>query len=529
MDVMFTEIYLPASICFLSTFLALSVSVLSWQRRLAHGAIPMCCMMLATAIWSFTFGLELFQTDLQLKIFIDQIQYLGSATVAPLFMIFAFDFAGFSAWTSWKRLLPVFTIPACTIILAFTNSWHGLIWKSFELQPGMPNIAMIQGGPAFWILLVGFSYICLCIGFYQLIRAYFRFPLQFRSHIKIVLVAVSLPFLSDVLYLADLTPVKNLDPTSPILAISGALITWGILRANLLNIVPVAREAVIERMPDGLLVLDQHLCILDVNPSARKLLNSTIQIGQPFAALPQPWATLNAALTQNKSGSTQLQLGKKEDTIWVEVSYTPMLNEHREVGSWFLLLHDISENHRMLQELRMSNKQLHSLATRDSLTRLYSRRFLEESLERELSRARRDNLALSLVIIDIDNFKKFNEDFGALAGDACLRKIANVLLTNSRGEDIACRFGGEEFVIALPGLNITEALAMTEKWFRFVDVPTISAGIASFPEHGRTRQALLQAAESALAQAKRTGRNRIEIANNSSNSNVTLLTPTIPE
>ena len=517
MEISFTEIILPAGIGFLSTLLALGVSVLSWQRRAARGALPMCFMMIATAIWSCTFAVQLLQTDLGLKMILDQVQYLGLATISPLFMIFAFDFAGFSQWTRWNHLVPVFAIPTITILLAFTNSWHGLIWRSYLLEPGDPHVSMEQGGPGFWFLLVGYSYLCFCVGIFQLVRAYFRFPLQYRSHVKIVLVAVLLPFLSDFLFLMDLLPVKNMEPTSPILAISGALITWGILRANLLNLVPVAREAVIERMPDGLIVLDQHLCIMDVNPSARKLIGSATQVGQPLAVLTSPWSNLTTPLGSKKSGNMPIQLGKGADSIWIDVIFTPMLDEHGGVGSWFLLLHDITESHRMLQELRSTNRQLYSLATRDSLTRLYSRRFLEESLERELSRARRDSTSFALIHINLDRFKKFNEDFGAIAGDSYLRSFAEMLLAHSSGDELVCRYGGDEFVVALPGVSLDAALARAQNWQLLKPAAStpacsFSAGVSVFPEHVRTWQALLRAAKNAGSQAKSAGRGRIEVA-----------------
>jgi diguanylate cyclase (GGDEF)-like protein len=179
--------------------------------------------------------------------------------------------------------------------------------------------------------------------------------------------------------------------------------------------------------------------------------------------------------------------------------------------------------------LALSNLKLRETlrqqSVRDPLTGLYNRRFLEEALDRELARLERKNLPLSLIMIDVDNFKSFNDTFGHEAGDAVLRDLGGVLQRHVRGSDIACRYGGEEFTIILPeaGIEIgrqrAEMLREAVRELRLVHdgkslgAVTLSLGVACFPEHGRRREHLLQVADAALYEAKNSGRNRVVVSN----------------
>ena len=160
----------------------------------------------------------------------------------------------------------------------------------------------------------------------------------------------------------------------------------------------------------------------------------------------------------------------------------------------------------------------------DSLTSLYNRRFLDESLKREISKAERNGRPVGIIMIDIDHFKRINDTYGHSMGDAVLVAVAKALLENVRSGDIACRFGGEEFAIVLPGANLSitkgraEALrAIVEKIsFDYLGSPlgpvTISLGAAIFPDHGVDAEMLLQSADIALYAAKAGGRNQTAIA-----------------
>jgi diguanylate cyclase (GGDEF)-like protein len=174
-------------------------------------------------------------------------------------------------------------------------------------------------------------------------------------------------------------------------------------------------------------------------------------------------------------------------------------------------------------------ESLRQASIRDVLTGLYNRRFFDESSQREVMRALRllskgDYAGLALMMIDIDHFKHFNDQHGHEVGDAVLREVAQVLQSQTRGSDVAARFGGEEFTIALA--DITDFLALERaEGVRLaiedlvlrpsgkeVGRTTISIGLAHFPKHGNSVEALLLAADKALYEAKKSGRNRVVVA-----------------
>ncbi|MBC7349174.1 MAG: diguanylate cyclase [Candidatus Aminicenantes bacterium] len=170
-------------------------------------------------------------------------------------------------------------------------------------------------------------------------------------------------------------------------------------------------------------------------------------------------------------------------------------------------------------------QSLQEQSIRDPLTGLYNRRYLEETLERELLRAKRAGNPVSVIMLDIDHFKKFNDTYGHEAGDLILQAVARTVQKSVRAEDIVCRYGGEEFTVILPGLELKKAVNRAELILdavRHLEIKygdsvlkslTISAGVAVFPDHGKNWPELFQAADAALLQAKSQGRNRVVTAN----------------
>jgi diguanylate cyclase (GGDEF)-like protein len=168
---------------------------------------------------------------------------------------------------------------------------------------------------------------------------------------------------------------------------------------------------------------------------------------------------------------------------------------------------------------------LRSGSERDPLTDLYNRRHLEISLHRELARAQRHGVPVSLIMLDVDHFKAFNDANGHDAGDEVLRNVAHVLKRHTRAEDVACRYGGEEFLLVLPGCAvddayskaeaIREAVAQLHVLSRGIALPriTVSLGIACYPQDGERIEDLIGGADSALYQAKAKGRNCITASN----------------
>jgi diguanylate cyclase (GGDEF)-like protein len=166
---------------------------------------------------------------------------------------------------------------------------------------------------------------------------------------------------------------------------------------------------------------------------------------------------------------------------------------------------------------------LRSQAIRDPLTGLFNRRYLDERLERELRRAAHDKRPVGLIMLDLDCLKACNDSFGHEAGDTLLRAVGSLLQEHTRSEDLACRYGGDEFALVLPKapLSITRQRAEElRNEFKHLNVRygnhvlgtfSLSLGISTFPDHGTSPKALLQEADKALYQAKAGGGNRVVV------------------
>lgn len=201
----------------------------------------------------------------------------------------------------------------------------------------------------------------------------------------------------------------------------------------------------------------------------------------------------------------------EKDTEWY--THTKRQRIHTIIDSLSLSLANL--------KLRSTLKQQ---SIRDPLTGMYNRRYMEETLEREVLRAARNNESVGVIMLDIDHFKRFNDTFGHQAGDILLQSLGHLFLTHIRGEDVPCRYGGEEFILLLPGSSLEKTRLRAEELrekVHFMNVTfqgqslgtiSLSFGVSVFPDHGSTPDALVQAADQALYRAKTEGRDRVVLA-----------------
>lgn len=307
----------------------------------------------------------------------------------------------------------------------------------------------------------------------------------------------------------------------------------------------LARGAAIEAAAEGIAITDPDGVIEYANSALTRssgyameellgqhtrIFNSGLQDRAFYANL---WSTIR----DGRIWRGEIVNRRKDGSLYTELmAIAPVCNERGETVQYVAIKHDISERKRMENDLQETNAMLqHQLdeihrlqaelreqAVRDGLTNLFNRRYLDETLERELARAKREGYPLSLVMIDIDHFKKLNDTYGHQAGDKVLRELAALLWGNIRAEDVPCRYGGEEFLVLLPRMPLDIAFDRAEDWrktFQATRVPfgdfqletTISCGLSAYPDHARTPDELLRCCDEALYSAKHGGRNRCEI------------------
>ncbi|MBF0460572.1 MAG: diguanylate cyclase [Magnetococcales bacterium] len=262
---------------------------------------------------------------------------------------------------------------------------------------------------------------------------------------------------------------------------------------------------------EGIVVTDRQGEVVLINPAAERLLQKTPErIHQEgFLRLLDDPDYLRAHLERsgNEIPSTIVYLNRVLN-ICASTIHTP---EGIPIGS-AALLRDITEEKRL-------EKQLRSLSNTDALTGLHNRRRLDEILNDEFSRARRYQQSLAVLMLDVDHFKRFNDEHGHDQGDRVLQSVAGVMQKSCRDVDSPCRYGGEEFCLILPNTSqegaqrLAERLRARVEQMRVDDLQvTTSVGVAVYPPLGQSPAELLKAADAALYQAKETGRNRCCVA-----------------
>lgn len=304
-------------------------------------------------------------------------------------------------------------------------------------------------------------------------------------------------------------------------------------------------KVLFESFPMGISITNSEGRIIETNREAERLLgvprdehesrtydSDKWRIIRPNGTimLPEEFASVRALKENRLVENVEMGIVKGEDLVtWISVTAAPI--PHKDYGV-AIAYGDITEkklskdalqqSHRRLQsqliEIAMLKDALQEQAVRDHLTGLFNRRYLIETLHKELSRAVREKYSVSLVMLDIDHFKAINDTYGHAAGDSVLQRIARELQVTARAEDMVCRYGGEEFIVILHNTTAETAIERANQWREAIDIiqtpyeghpihVTLSVGVSVFPDHAGSVDVLIRAADEALYRAKMAGRN----------------------
>ena len=364
MDWQFTPYLLPV----IASAVSAALAFVTWQRRHAPGAVPFCFLMIAVAGWSLAYTLELAAPNLPTAVFWDNVAWLGAASAPTLWLAFAFEYTGRVKKFRRRTVFLLCIEPLITVLLVWTNQFHGLMGTDTLLKTHLPfSVLNVRYGFWYWIniaydyllLFIGAFLICSCI---QKLR---RSAHLYLGQALTLLVAVLAPWAGNVLTLLGFSPF-HMDLTALSLTITGLAMAWNLVHLHLLDIVPIAREVVIESMRDAVIILDEQQRIVDMNPAAQRLVQNADAVGLPFQEVFSAWAELVARYLSLHEGETEVVTGEGGATRYFDLRVSPLYRSngrrnHPAIGGHLIVLNDITDRKQSEMALKESEARFRDI------------------------------------------------------------------------------------------------------------------------------------------------------------------------
>ena len=366
----------------LSLLLSGTVGVWAWRHLQMPGIQIYVYTMLAEMSWTVGYAFELASPTVAGKVFWDDFQFIGSMFTPLLFMIFAYEYTGQEKSLSRRTRIALTVIPVLFLLLLYTNSFHGLVrTPTAQIVPGKPfNALLYDFTPLMWVSFI-YSYLAYLVATVLFIRNLLHQHRLFRAQTLIILVGFVFPFLGSIPGLAGWSIFGQRDITPYTFGIANLILAWGLFRYGLFEIAPIARDAVMEFMNDGVIVLDAQSRVVDINPAACSGMEITANqvIGLPAAQLLADRPDL-------------IRLLQNDGPIMEDVSYTspsgisfvldsffsPLFDQNSKLIGHLVVVRDITKQRQMEAELRKAYEELEMRVQRRTTELEQANRELED-------------------------------------------------------------------------------------------------------------------------------------------------------
>jgi diguanylate cyclase (GGDEF)-like protein len=482
-------------------------------------------------LWTVGYGLELASVSLPAKLFWANLQFIGLLAMPVLWLGVMRKALGKPALPGWFWAL-LSSVSVALMAIVYLNPDHLL--RKRPTIVASPHLGLVSAhyGPLFYSLCVPFSLVLLGVSLVGFAQAASRGLPLYRARAALLLAAMLLPVVGGALYMAGALPWREFNPASATLSVAAVLCALALLRYRVFDVAPLAREALVDQLADGIIVINDRGLLIDFNPVAATILPELeiSALGSPVCGVLRTRTDLTAALFDREPAAAT------EDPPVVAIDApapdgglrrrhfslvrTPLRDTGGRALGDALVLHDLTRRVELFSKIER-------LATIDELTGLLTRRQLTALAERELARARRQRLPITVLLFDLDNFKAVNDRHWHATGDEVLRAVATTCRAELRTADLLGRYGGDEFCAVLPDLGESDACLIAERlraaiaelgvWREQVLVHTsASIGVVGCDRvTDETMAGLVHAADAALYRAKRAGGDRVALASES--------------
>ena len=355
----------------LSSALSFALALYVARFRRAPGSATFVALLLAIAGWCITSFGHWAAPTLEAKVAWSCVQYIAIASVPPLSFLFACAFVG-SAWPRWLSRGFVWAVPALTIAAAFTNERHGALWPSVTLAPS-GSLAVYEHGWWFWIA-AAHAYVLMCLGALVIARALRQSPPAYRGQFRLLLAGAILPWAGNLAYVSGLVPIEGLDVTPLLFTVSGVLFAYALSHNGLFDLVPVARDQLVDSLADAVIVLDASRRVLDLNAAARRLAAGDRPFldprwfGRSFEELFPELEGAPIELGPAPQSHLLVDLPSPAGVRHFDVSVTPVRTGDQRLVAWAVLLRDVSEQRRAALEREALERRMQEQQKRESLS-----------------------------------------------------------------------------------------------------------------------------------------------------------------
>jgi len=322
----------PGIVLIVSSLISFVLSIYSWKKRNDSNSGYLSYLMISITLWSFAYGIELFQKNLLVMKVLTFLSYFGISTIPVFWFLFAAGYSGGSRFINERKRILLFVFPALAIFMVGTNDFHNLFYSSVKLETfGQYTFQKIESGPFWWVNII-YSHILFISAVIMMIRQIFRVSKNHRWHILFFIGGAFLPYVANSAYVLGYRPYGFLDLTPVAFIFMGVILSFGVYAVKLFDITPVAMDVLFNTIPDAIIVVDKACNIINANSKGKEIINS---------------GEFNSYLDQNFINCNEIAMAGK----FFFCTKTPILTGNSDNVGAVIVMRDITEQKNTSLEL----------------------------------------------------------------------------------------------------------------------------------------------------------------------------------